>query len=187
MSSWVFARNKSRLVSILYYISISGILIPPAIVSTIKLLKTLHVYGSYIGIIVFYIGVFMSFAIFFMTGFIKTIPLDLEEAAIIDGCNSIQVFFKIIFPLLKPILFTAGVFLVLFIWNDFIHPFYLLRSSNQWTMTMGLVYFASTYLHQMSWNLIFADVILVSLPLFIFYIFAQRKVLSGIMGGAIKG
>lgn len=128
----------------------------------------------------------MAFSIFFTTGFIKSIPRDLEDSARIDGCSNVKVFFKIILPLLKPVTVTIIVFLTLFIWNDFIYPFYFLRTTSQYTLVLGLYSFFSSYSYSFNWHLIFADLVLVSLPLIIAYFFAQKLVVSGIMAGAVK-
>ncbi|MDD5658919.1 MAG: carbohydrate ABC transporter permease [Actinomycetota bacterium] len=186
LASWIFARSKSKIISIIYYVTISSILIPPAVVTSVKVLKILHIYGSYLGIILFYIGTLLSFSIFFTTGFIKSIPKELEEAARIDGCTNIQVFFIIILPLLKPIIVTVAIFLTLSIWNDFIWPFYLLKGDASNTLVLGLYRFVSSGERSINWHLVFADLILVNAPLFIAYFFAQRMIISGIMGGAVK-
>jgi raffinose/stachyose/melibiose transport system permease protein len=187
MVSWVIARKKTKYISVLYYILISGILIAPAIISSIRVLKVLHLYGSYLGLILFYTGVIMPLIIFFTTGFIKTIPLELEEAARIDGATPAGIFFRIIFPLLRPVRMTSIVFVTLSVWNDFIYPFYFTNTSDKQTMTLGLYYFISNFYMQVRWELIFTDCVLVSLPLIVVYIFAQRNIVSGIMVGAIKG
>jgi len=187
LASWVFARSKLKFISFLYYISISGILIPPAIITTIKVMKTLHIFGTCLGLILFYCGIFIPLAIFFMTGFIKTIPIELEDSARVDGCSSFRIFIKIILPLLKPILITCSIFLVLNIWNNFIYPFYFLKNVDQWTLTLNLFNYASKFYHQAAWNLVFTGVILVSTPLLIFFIFLQKRIVSGLLGGALKG
>jgi raffinose/stachyose/melibiose transport system permease protein len=186
MASWIFARGKSRIFSVLYYISVSGILIPIAMIPAIWILKDLRIYGNYIGLILFYCGVFIPFSIFFITGFVKTIPIELEEAARIDGCSVIGIFFRIILPLLEPVIATVSIFLVLFIWNDFYTPFYLLNSSKRYTLTMGLFSFSNSNMFQLNWHLIFADIIIVSMPLIIFYFILQKRIVSGLMGGALK-
>lgn len=187
LAAWVYARSKSKVISFFYYLSISAILIPPAIVTSIRVLKFLHIYGNSFGLIIFYIGIFMSFALFLITGFIKTIPIELEESARIDGCSTLRIFFNIIFPLLSPIIVTTSIILTLGIWNDFFYPFFILKKSSQWTLPMGLYNFISYFAFQTNWNYVFADVVLVSLPLVIVYFIGQRRILSGIMGGAIKG
>ena len=187
LAAWVYARSKSKVISFFYYLSISAVLIPPAIVTSIRVLKFLHIYGNSFGLIIFYIGIFMSLALFLITGFIKTIPIELEEAARIDGCSTLRIFFNIIFPLLKPIILTTSIILTLGIWNDFFYPFFILSKSYQWTLPMGLYNFISYFKYQTNWNYVFADVVLVSLPLVIVYYFAQKRILAGIMSGAIKG
>ncbi len=185
-AAWIFARGRSRAIAILYYLSIVGILVPPAIVASILVLKWLDLFGSYLGLILFYMGVYMSFAIFFITGFIKTIPYELEESARIDGAGPLRIFRKIILPLLRPILTTSFVVLLLFVWNDFFYPFFILATGDQRTLTLGLYNFVSGYQYEIRWNLVFADVVFVSLPLVIVYFFAQRQILAGIMGGAVN-
>lgn len=187
LAAWVFARIKSKILTFFYFVTISGILIPPAIVTTIKVERILRLYGTYQGMILFYIGVFLPIVIFFTTGFVKTIPIELEEAARVDGANSAQIFFRIIFPLLKPVQLTSAIFVTIFIWNDFIYPFYLLNKAYQQPLTTGLYNFMLKYWHNPRWELVFADVILVSLPMIIFYAIAHRQITAGITGGAIKG
>lgn len=186
LASWIFARAKTKLIRTLYYIVISGILIPPAIVCSIKVLKILNIYGTRLGLYIFYVGTMMSFALFFTTGFIKSIPIELEEAARIDGCNNFQVFFRIIFPLMKPVSATISIFIGIIIWNDFLWPFYMLRSTKQYTLVLGLYNFVSSAEHSINWHLVFADVVMVSLPFVLLYLFAQKYIISGIMSGAIK-
>jgi raffinose/stachyose/melibiose transport system permease protein len=185
-AAWIFARGRSRTIRALYYVSIVGILVPPAIVGSVLVLRWYGIYGRYLGLILFYMGIFLSFAIFFITGFIKTIPLELEESARIDGASPVRIFRKVILPLLTPILATTFVVLLLFLWNDFIYPFYILPSSDKRTLTLGLYNFVSGSMYETRWNLVFADVVLVSLPLVVVYFFAQRRVMAGLMGGAVK-
>jgi raffinose/stachyose/melibiose transport system permease protein len=185
-AAWIFARGRSRTIRALYYVSIVGILVPPAIVGSVLVLRWYGIYGRYLGLILFYMGIFLSFAIFFITGFIKTIPFELEESARIDGASPVRIFRKVILPLLAPILATTFVVLLLFLWNDFIYPFYILPSSDRRTLTLGLYNFVSGSMYQTRWNLVFADVVLVSLPLVVVYFFAQRRVMAGLLGGAVK-
>jgi len=187
MASWVLARKKSKIMSLIYFISILGVLVPPAIITTIRVFHLLKIQGTYMAVILFYSGVFLPLVIFLTVGFIKTIPIELEEAARIDGASPINIFFKIIFPLLKPVRLTSMIFVSMFIWNDFIYPFYYISKSSQYTMVLGLYNFASKYRYQIRWELVFADVIMVSIPIIIVYIFAQKNIVSGIMGGATKG
>lgn len=182
LASWVFARSRHRTVSLLYYMCISAILIPPAIVTSIQVLRVLEFVGPRVQLILFYMGVFMSFGIFLITGFVKTIPIELEEAARIDGAGPFTVFLRIILPLLSPVLVTASFILLLFMWNDFFYAFFILRGNDQRTLMLGLFNFISGVQYQIRWNLAFADVVLVSLPLIFLFAFIQRRIVSGLLG-----
>jgi raffinose/stachyose/melibiose transport system permease protein len=187
MAAWVFARRKGKALSTLYFIAIAGIFFPPAVVTTVRMLQWLHVYGSYMGVVIFYVSFFLCFAVFLMTGFVKTIPMELEEAALIDGASPLTVFRKIIFPLLRPVVATTAFITLLFAWNDFLWPFFLLNSSSKNTLTLGLYNFISASFNQISWNFVFADVVVVSLPLIVCYYVVQRWLVGGFLGTGGKG
>ena len=182
LAAWVFARSRSRLVSLLYYFAIGGILIPPAIVPSIYVMRGLGIQGSRFGLVLFYVGIWIAFAIFLMTGFVKTIPRELEEAARIDGAGYITTFTKIILPLLVPVLATVMFIMLLFVWNDFVYAFFLLRGLENRTLVLGLYNFVSGYEFVIRWNLVFANVVLTSAPLVILFLVTQRYVVSGLMG-----
>jgi raffinose/stachyose/melibiose transport system permease protein len=185
MAAWVFARAKNRRISLLYYLSIAGVLIPPAIVASIQVLRSFAAFGPQVQLILFYMGVYMSFAIFLVTGFVKTIPIELEEAARIDGASAVTTFFRIIMPMLKPILITASFILLLFMWNDFFYAFFFVGSLEKRTLVLGLFSFISGFYQQIRWNLVFASVVVVSLPLIFVFAFAQRWIVSGLMGTTV--
>lgn len=182
LAAWVFARSSSRLIGLLYYFAIGGILIPPAIVPSIYVMRGLGIQGTRIGLMLFYIGIWIAFAIFLMTGFVKTIPRELEEAARIDGAGFITTFTKIILPLLVPVLATVIFIMLLFVWNDFVYAFFLLKGIENRTLVLGLFNFVSGYEFVIRWNLVFADVVLTSVPLVLLFLFTQRYVVSGLMG-----
>jgi len=182
LAAWVFARSRSRLMGLLYYFAIGGILIPPAIVPSIYVMRGLGIQGTRIGLMLFYIGIWIAFAIFLMTGFVKTIPRELEEAARIDGAGFITTFTKIILPLLVPVLATVIFIMLLFVWNDFVYAFFLLKGIDNRTLVLGLFNFVSGYEFVIRWNLVFADVVLTSVPLVLLFLFTQRYVVSGLMG-----
>jgi raffinose/stachyose/melibiose transport system permease protein len=118
-------------------------------------------------------------------GFLKSIPSSIDEAAIVDGCNSLQLFFKVIFPLLKPMTITLFILNFMNIWNDFGTTIYFLNSSENYTLTLTIYNYFST--HSSDWNLVFADVVAVSLPVIIIYFSAQKHIMSGMTSGAVKG
>jgi len=185
MASWVLARRKTRGLSIAYTIGISGVIVPPAIVPIVLLLKQIGLQGTPLGLIGVYIGMYMSTVIFFITGFIRTIPIELEEAARVDGANPIRVFFRIIFPLLGPVIATATILVSLFIWNDVFYALFVVGGRLD-TLPLNLYQVASSGLYLQNWNLIFSYILLMTLPMLLVFIFAQRRIISGVTSGAVK-
>ncbi len=185
LASFIISRRKSILTNILFIFFLFGLVAPPQIVPTVKVLQTIGIHGTYAGIILFYSGVFLPFAVLLMTGFIRSVPREIDESAIVDGCKTYYMFIKIIVPLLKPIFATTLVLIFMFVWNDFNYPLYLLRNSRMWTMPMSVFNFTSAYGNL--WNYVFADLIMASMPIIIVYFFAQNFIISGLTSGAIKG
>jgi raffinose/stachyose/melibiose transport system permease protein len=187
MAAWHFARSGSRLVRSVFYVSICGILIPAPVVTSVYLDAQLGIQGSRISLIGLYAGVYLSLAIFLITGFARSIPRELEEAAAMDGAGRVRTFWKIVFPMLAPILFAAGIILWVSIWNDFFYPFFLLNGADKQTLPLGLFAVFSSNSYDTNWNYVFADVVVVSLPLVIVFVLGQRRILAGVMAGGIKG
>ncbi|WP_306208154.1 carbohydrate ABC transporter permease [Actinoplanes sp. RD1] len=186
LASWVLARRTGRMVSILYSAAISGIILPPAVVTIVLLLRQLGLASTPFGMMCVYMGMYMSLVVFFITGFIRTIPLELEEAARMDGARPLGIFLKVILPLLRPVIATATILICLYIWNDVFYSFFVLGGGSVTTLPLNLYSVASSNLYQNNWNLVFAYVILMSLPLIVIFAFAQRRIISGITGGAVK-
>jgi raffinose/stachyose/melibiose transport system permease protein len=185
MAAWVLARRSGFLVSLLYSIGISGIVLPPAVITLVLLLRQLTIAGTLTGMVLVYTGIYMSTAIFFITGFIRTIPPELEEAARVDGAGPIRIFFTIVVPLLRPVLATATILICLYIWNDVFYAFFVIGGRKD-TLPLNLFQVASAGLYLNNWHLIFAYVVLMSIPLLAVFTFAQRRIISGITGGAVK-
>ncbi len=185
MASWILARRTTRVMAVVYALGISGLILPPAVVTVMMLLKMMGLSGTPIGMIGVYVGIYMSTVIFFVTGFIRTIPISLEEAARMDGAKPLRIFFTIILPLLGPTLATATILVTLYIWNDVFYSLFIL-SGKMNLLPLNLYNVASAGLYLNNWHLIFAYIILMSLPLLIIFAFAQRKIISGITGGAVK-
>jgi raffinose/stachyose/melibiose transport system permease protein len=186
LAAWILARRGTRLSAILYTLAISGIVLPPAVVTMVLLLRELGLASTPQGTIFVYMGLYMSIVIFFITGFVRTIPLELEEAARLDGAGPLRIFFQIIFPLLRPVIATATILVCLYIWNDVFYSFFVLGGGTFTTLPLNLYAVASSNLYESNWNLIFAYVVMMSLPLLIVFIVAQRRIISGITGGAVK-
>jgi len=185
-ASWVLARRGGRATAVMYGFAISGILLPPAVITVVLLLRQLGIAGSPIGMVAVYTGMYLSTVIFFMVGFIRTLPLELEEAARVDGASPFTVFTRIILPLLRPVIATATILVCLYTWNDVFYAFFVLGGSNTSTLPLNLFKVASSGIYLNNWNLIFAYVILMTLPLLIVFILAQRRIIAGITSGAIK-
>lgn len=185
MAAWVLARRASRLTAVLYALGISGIILPPAVITVVLLLRQLGLAGTVIGMIGVYMGIYLSTVIFFVTGFVRTIPEALEEAAQIDGASPFGVFRRIVLPLLRPVLATATILICLYVWNDVFYAFFVVGGRVD-TLPLNLFRVASAGLYLNNWHLIFAYVILMSLPLIAVFAVAQRRIISGITGGAVK-
>jgi raffinose/stachyose/melibiose transport system permease protein len=185
MAAWVLARRASRLNAVLYALAISGIVLPPAVVTLVLLLRQLGLAGTAVGMIGVYMGIYLSTVIFFVTGFVRTIPASLEEAAQIDGAGPIKVFVRVVLPLLRPVLATATILVCLYVWNDVFYAFFVVGGRLD-TLPLNLFRVASAGLYLNNWHLIFAYVILMSLPLIVVFAVAQRKIISGITSGAVK-
>lgn len=185
MAAWILGRRRSRGLAFVYALAISGIVLPPAVVTIVLLLRQLGLAGTAVGMIGVYMGMYMSTVIFFVTGFVRTIPLELEEAARVDGASPVRVFMKIILPLLMPVLATATILICLYIWNDVFYALFVVGGRLD-TLPLNLYQVASAGLYLQNWHLIFAYIILMSLPLLVTFMVAQRKIISGITSGAVK-
>ncbi len=185
LASWVLARRTSRTFAMLYALAISGIVLPPAVVTIVLLLRQLGLAGTGVGMIGVYMGMYMSTVIFFVTGFIRTIPHELEEAARVDGASPLRVFRTVILPLLAPVLSTATILICLYVWNDVFYAFFVVGGRLD-TLPLNLFQVASAGLYLDNWHLIFAYVVLMSLPLLVVFVVAQRKIIAGITSGAVK-
>jgi raffinose/stachyose/melibiose transport system permease protein len=185
MAAWILARRATRLSAVLYALAISGIVLPPAVVTVVLLLRQLGLAGSAVGMIGVYMGIYMSTVIFFVTGFVRTIPTSLEEAAQIDGAGPFTVFRRVVLPMLRPVLATATILICLYVWNDVFYAFFVIGGRID-TLPLNLFRVASAGLYLNNWHLIFAYVILMSLPLIVIFAVAQRRIISGITSGAVK-
>lgn len=185
MAAWVLARRATRVTAVLYAVAISGIVLPPAVVTVVLLLRQLGLAGTVVGMIGVYMGIYMSTVIFFVTGFVRTVPESLEEAARIDGAGPLTVFRRVVLPMLRPVLATATILICLFVWNDVFYAFFVVGGRLD-TLPLNLFRVASAGLYLNNWHLIFAYVILMSLPLIAVFAVAQRKIISGISSGAVK-
>jgi len=185
MTAYVLSRNPTRLNRFVYFFIIMGIALPVNFFTLTKIMQVTHLINTKVGIIILYTATQIPFAVFLMYGFIDSVPRELDEAAIIDGCGPVQLFVRIILPLLTPVLVTAGILNFLGVWNDFLLPLYYLNNSANWPMTLAVYNFFGQY--QQNWNLVSADILLTILPVLAIYLVGQRFILSGLSSGAVKG
>lgn len=186
-AAWAFGRSRSRTLQIVFYVVTLSILIPPSLIPTIFLLRDMGLQGSTLGYILVLIGTRMGILVFLATGFIRNMPVDLEDAASIDGATSMQVFVRIILPLLSPVLFVGAIILIIGVWSDFFFATFLIPGGGQQTLPLALYSFATSSVSSFRWNLVFAHVILSSLPLLVAFVFLQKRVIGGLTEGALKG
>jgi raffinose/stachyose/melibiose transport system permease protein len=185
--AWVLGRARALPLRAAYYVFLACFVLPPSVVTTILLLSKLHLIGTYEGVILFYTGAFLPEAIFFLTGMVKTIPVELEEAARLDGAGRGRVFLRIIFPMMAPAMASVAILVGLFVATDFYYPLFLINNASQNTMMLNLYGFVSGRYQLTNWGAVFAYIVLASAPMFICFFAAQRWVKTGLTAGAVKG
>jgi len=184
MAGFVLQRRKGKTTTWVSFAILIGLILPPSVVPTIWVLKNIGLYKTLTGMILIEAALGFSFATLLYTNFVITIPREIDESALIDGCNSFQLFFRVIFPLLKPVTSTIIILSGINIYNDFVNPLYFLPGADNPTVQLTLYNFMSRY--DTSWNLLFADVVLISIPPLILFIFFNKRIISGMVAGAIK-
>lgn len=184
-AAFVISRNPKCINRFLYYFIISGIALPINNVALMKVLQVLHLVNTQLGIILLYAAINIPLSLFLTYGFIGTIPRELDEAAVIDGCRPGQLFIRVIAPLMKPIVSTLFVLDFMAVWNDFTMPLYYLNNSRKWPMTLAVYNFFGAF--EYSWNLVAADIILTLAPVLVVFIIGQRYIVGGVSAGSVKG
>jgi ABC-type sugar transport system, permease component len=185
MGAFILSRKQTRLSNMIYLLFYVGLIAPVQTIPTINLMQKLQIYGGYTNVILLSIIFNTAFSVFLYTGFYKSIPREIDEAAFIDGASQLVMYFKVIFPIAKPTTMTVTTLIFLGIWNDINIPLYFLNDSTKWTMPMSVYQFFG--MHYQSWNLVFANIIMIAMPVFFVYIISQRYLVSGITTGAVKG
>lgn len=194
MAAWVLCRNKSRYSKIVFFIFVGAMIVPfqAVMLPLVKWMGMMRfslggfdfsMLGTHYGLIFMYIGFGSSMSIFLYHGFIKGIPMEIEEAAIIDGCSNWKTYTKIILPILKPITVTVMVLNGIWIWNDFLLPFLTVNGKVN-TIPLAMNTFFGAFSKQ--WELAMAALILAVIPIIIFYFFVQRYIIQGIVQGSVK-
>lgn len=187
MAAFVFARETFRLQQPLLNIVLAGVLVPiiGLMAPYFRLINSLGLYDSLIALILTYTGINLPISTFLMHGFMKTIPAELEEAAVIDGATFVQRFTKVVFPLSRVGLVTAGTFVFLFSWNEFIYALLLTSRMASRTLQLGIQFFVSQFFTD--YTSMFAAIVLTIIPSITVYVLLHEKIIKGLTSGALKG
>jgi raffinose/stachyose/melibiose transport system permease protein len=185
MVGFVLQRRPSRWTGFVNFLVLSGLIIPPAVVPTIWVLQGLGLFRTMPGLILVEVAYGLSFSILLFRAFIATVPRELDEAAIIDGAGPLRLFFRVIFPLLRPVAVTVIVVQSVVVFNDFTHPLYFLPGEQNATVQLTLYNFQDQY--ETQYNLLFMNILLITIPPLVMYLFFNRQIVAGMTAGAIKG
>lgn len=186
MTAWYIIRVKNLFNTILYYALVFSMIVPFQMVM-FTMSKTANVLGldNPIGIIILYLGFGAGLSVFMFSGFIKTVPKGIEEAATIDGCNTLQVFWRVVFPVLKPTAITVAILNTMWIWNDYLLP-YLVIGNDYKTIPIAIQYLKGGY-GSVDMGAMMAMLVLSIIPVIIFYLLCQKYIIKGVASGAVKG
>lgn len=186
MTAWVITRIKSKFTSMLYYLFVFAMIVPFQMVmfTMTFVANRLHL-DNPVGIIFIYLGFGSGLSVFMFSGFVKSIPIAMEEAAMIDGCNPLQTFFNIVFPMLKPTAITIAILNAMWIWNDYLLP-YLILGTERKTIPIAIQYLRGGY-GSVDMGAMMAMLVLAIVPIIIFYLTCQKYIIKGVVAGAVKG
>ncbi len=186
MTSWYITRVKSKFTSGLYYLFVLSMIVPfQMVMFPMSYVANRLDLGNPLGIVVVYLAFGAGLSVFTFSGFIKSIPLEMEEAAVIDGCHPIQTFFNIVFPILKPTSITVVILNTMWIWNDYLLPSLILDSTNR-TIPIAVQYLMGGY-GSIDMGAMMAMLILAIVPIIVFYLSCQKYIIKGVISGAVKG
>ncbi|MEH6953709.1 carbohydrate ABC transporter permease [Neobacillus drentensis] len=183
-AGYVLQRKVSKITPFINFLILAGLIIPPAVVPTIWVLQEIGLFKTMPGIVLVEVALNLPFTIILFRGFMVTIPKSLDEAALIDGCGRFRLFFHIILPLLKPVSATVVVLTAVSVYNDFVNPLYFFPGSENATLQLTLYNFMSMYITK--WNLLFTNILVISIPPLILFIIFNKKIVAGMTAGSVK-
>ncbi len=187
MCAWFITRVTNRITKSIYILCVFSMVVPFQMVM-FTLSKIANILGLVTpwGIIIIYLGFGAGLAVFMFCGFVKSIPIEIEEAAMIDGCTPLQTFFKIVLPIMKPTYISVGILETMWIWNDFLLPYLVLDLNRFKTLSIAIQYMKGSY-GRVDMGAIMASLILAVIPVIVFYLSAQKYIIKGVAAGAVKG
>ncbi len=185
LAGFIIARRRSKISSRTQSYFMIGLYAPMNMITTFALLKVTNLLGSYFAVIGVLAASQIPYAVFMINNFVKSVPVELDQAALIDGCGTLRMFLTVVTPVMKPILVTTTVLVAMNAWNDFMVPLYFFSSSERWTLPLTVYNFFGQYFR--NWNYVFANLVLTALPITLLYLYAQKHIVSGLTAGAVKG
>lgn len=185
MAGYVIQRRRDKVMSGIQALIMLGLMIPASILPTIHMLQSMHIYKTMFSMVMIEIALQTPFAIMLYRGYMASIPVELEEAARIDGCSRWKIFQDIIFPLLKPIQATLIILVGVQTFNDFTNPLYFLPGKENTTVQLTLYNYKGQL--QNSYNLLFADIIVITIPMLILFLIFNKRIVDGMVAGSVKG
>ncbi|WP_234320337.1 carbohydrate ABC transporter permease [Streptomyces sp. SBT349] len=185
MVAFVLQRRAGRTTGPISFLVLSGLIIPPAVVPTIWVLQEIGLFKTLLGLILVEVAFHLPFCVLLFRAFIATVPRELDESAVIDGAGPVRLFFRVIFPLLRPVTVTVIVVQSVGVFNDFVNPLYFLPGEENATVQLTLFNFQSQF--ETQYNLLFMDILIITIPPLIMFLFFNRQIVAGMTSGAIKG
>lgn len=187
MTAWYLIRVKNKMTKVLYYVFVFSMIVPfQMVMYTMTYMVTSLCFDNVVGIVLVYLGFGAGLSVFMFAGFVKGVPLEVEEAATIDGCNPLQTFFMIVFPMLKPTAITVAILNAMWIWNDYLLPYLILGSDNK-TVPVAIQLAMQGAYGSTDYGGFMAMLVLSIIPIIIFYISSQKYIIKGVIAGAVKG
>ncbi|NCC07809.1 MAG: carbohydrate ABC transporter permease [Clostridia bacterium] len=187
MCAWYISRRDSKVTKAMYYLCIFSMVVPfQMVMFTLSKLSDMLKLGNPVGIIIVYLGFGAGLAVFMFCGFVKNIPIEIEEAATIDGCSPLQTFFKVVFPVMKPTYLSVGILETMWIWNDYLLPLLVLNIKKYKTIPIAIQYLKGGY-GSIDWGAMMAMLVLAIIPIILFYLVCQKYIIEGVIAGAVKG
>ena len=187
MCAWYIVRVKSIVTSAIYYLCLFAMIVPfqMEMFTLSKLANTLKLNTPW-GLWIIYLGFGAGLAVFMFTGFVKSIPLEIEEAAMIDGCNPLQTFFGVVLPIMKPTCVTVAILQTMWIWNDYLLPYLVLDLKKYTTIPIAVQYLKGGY-GSVDMGAMMGVLVLAIIPIIVIYLFCQKYIIEGVVAGAVKG
>lgn len=188
MTAWYITRRNNKINNIIYYLFVFSMIVPfQMVMYTMTYLVGLLHLNTPLGIVFVYVGFGAGLSVFMFSGFVKAIPIDIEEAANIDGCSPLQTFFQVVMPMLKPTAITVAILNTMWVWNDYLLPYLVLGTGENKTIPVAIQQALRGLYGNVDWGAFMAMLVLAIVPIVIFYLVCQKYIIKGVISGAVKG